>query len=585
MITHNLIQGSPEWLAYRAAHDNASDAPAMMGASSNRTRDQLIAERATGLPREFSQYMQELILDKGHRFEALARPLAEVIIGQELYPVTGSLEGTRLSASFDGLTLLEDVAFEHKRLNQRLRAALSAPGCTGADLPIEYQIQLEQQCAVSGCEQILFMASAWADDDTLVEEMHCWYTPNLALRQAILAGWEQLQLDVAAYVLPEAKAAPVVGRAPEHLPALRIEVTGAVTASNLAEFKATALAAIQGVNRCLATDADFADAEASVKWCAEVEARLGAAKQHALSQTTDIDTLFRTMDDIAAEARRVRLELDKLVKGRKEEIRGEIVAGGVAALREHIGQLNAAMPASYMPQVPADFGGVVKGKRTLDSLRGAVNDELARAKIAASEIANRIHANLKTLQESGLVAHDTAALVLKAPDDLAAVIAQRLAAEQARMDAERERIRQEEQAKAQRELLAQQAQQAQADIAQAAKAGALHPATAGDLANLVSEQHASGLAQQAIQQAATLSSMPAPAKAASAPSDDGARINLGAINEHLQKLKVDAAQLAALGFEPVATVKASKLYRASDLPAIRAALIAHLTSLAELETA
>ena len=78
---------------------------------------------------------------------------------------------------------------------------------------------------------------------------------------------------------------------------------------------------------------------------------------------------------------------------------------------------------------------------------------------------------------------------------------------------------------------------------------------------------------------------PAPTRAASAPSDDGARINLGAINEHLQKLKVDAAQLAALGFEPVATVKASKLYRASDLPAIRAALIAHLTSLAELETA
>ena len=36
-----------------------------------------------------------------------------------------------------------------------------------------------------------------------------------------------------------------------------------------------------------------------------------------------------------AEARRTRLELDKLVKARKEEIRGETVAGGIAALREH----------------------------------------------------------------------------------------------------------------------------------------------------------------------------------------------------------------------------------------------------------
>ena len=78
---------------------------------------------------------------------------------------------------------------------------------------------------------------------------------------------------------------------------------------------------------------------------------------------------------------------------------------------------------------------------------------------------------------------------------------------------------------------------------------------------------------------------PAPTRAASAPSDDGARINLSAINERLQKLKVDAAQLASLGFEPVATVKASKLYRTSDLQAIRAALIAHLESLQELQAA
>ena len=138
---------------------------------------------------------------------------------------------------------------------------------------------------------------------------------------------------------------------------------------------------------------------------------------------------------------------------------------------------------------------------------------------------------------------------------------------------------------AQRELLAQQAQQAQADSAQAAKAGALHPATAGDLANLVSEQHASGLAQQAIQQAATLSSMPAPAKAASAPSDNGACINLSAINEHLAPIKLDAAGLAALGFEQVATVKGAKMYRASDMMVIRAALIEHLVNLPELETA
>ena len=76
MITQNLIQGSPEWLAYRPSHDNASDAPAMMGCSSYKTRDQLIAELATGITPEVDPATQRLY-DSGHRFEKLARPLAD----------------------------------------------------------------------------------------------------------------------------------------------------------------------------------------------------------------------------------------------------------------------------------------------------------------------------------------------------------------------------------------------------------------------------------------------------------------------------------------------------------------------------
>ena len=49
MKTHDLIQGSPEWLAYRAQHFNASDAPAMMGCSPYKTRAQLLAEMHTGI--------------------------------------------------------------------------------------------------------------------------------------------------------------------------------------------------------------------------------------------------------------------------------------------------------------------------------------------------------------------------------------------------------------------------------------------------------------------------------------------------------------------------------------------------------
>lgn len=47
-----------------------------------------------------------------------------------------------------------------------------------------------------------------------------------------------------------------------------------------------------------------------------------------------------------------------------------------------------------------------------------MNDELARAKIEASNIATASTSIANTLKISGLVVPDTAALVLKAPDDL-----------------------------------------------------------------------------------------------------------------------------------------------------------------------
>lgn len=451
MKTHSLIQGSAEWLHYRSSHFNASEAPAMMGCSAYKTRNQLLHEMHTGLSVEVDAATQRRF-DDGHRFEALARPLAEDIIGTELYPVTGS-EG-RLSASFDGLTMDEAICFEHKSLNDELRSVM-VDGSTGANLALMYRVQMEQQLMISGAEECLFMASKW-QGETLIEERHTWYAPDAELRAAILQGWTQFAIDLSAYV-PPAEAAPVaVGRAPETLPALRIEVTGMVTASNLTDFKDHALTVFGGINRELSTDAQFADAEKTVKWCADVEDRLAAAKQHALSQTESIDALFRTIDDISAEARKVRLELDKLVKARKEAIRGELVFGGIAALSQHVVALNTRLGKPYMPAVHADFAGAIKGKRTVDSLRDAVDTELARAKIENSAIADKIQINLSTLRELA-TAHsflfaDASIIVLKAPDDLTMLVKSRIAehveAEAAKEEATRERIRSEEQAKA-----------------------------------------------------------------------------------------------------------------------------------------
>ena len=539
----NLHQGSPEWHAHRANHFNASDAPAMMGCSAYKTRNQLLHEMHTGLSAEVDAATQRRF-DDGHRFEALARPLAEEIIGAELYPVTGS-EG-KLSASFDGLTMDEAICFEHKTLNDELRSVITEVR-VGARLALMYRIQMEQQLMISGADKCLFMASKW-QGETLVEERHTWYTPDAELRAAILQGWTQFAIDLAAYV-PTESAAPVAsGRAPETLPALRIEVTGMVTASNLTDFKDHALTVFGGINRDLSTDAQFADAEKTVKWCADVEERLAAAKQHALSQTESIDALFRTIDDISAEARKVRLELDKLVKARKEAIRGELVAGGIAALNEHVAALNTRLGKPYMPAVHADFAGAIKGKRTVDSLRDAVDTELARVKIENSTIADKIQINLGTLRELA-TAHaflfaDASIIVLKAPDDLTMLvksrIAEHVAAEAAKEEATRERIRAEEQAKA--------AAPVAAPVANVVPLPILTP-----------------------QQAATrILAARLPDVQKTPPT-----LKLGQIGERLG-FALTGDFLKALGFEPAARDKSALLFNESDFPFICEALVSHI---------
>jgi putative phage-type endonuclease len=577
MKTQNLLQGSPQWLAYRAQHFNASDAPAMMGASAYKTRTQLLHEMHTGMTPDVDAATQRLF-DDGHRFEALARPLAEQIIEADLYPVTGS-EG-RLSASFDGLTMDDATIFEHKTLNSELRAAFDmidtiAPEYRtlvgAAELPLMYRIQMEQQLMVSGAERCLFMASSWNGDE-LVEERHAWYYPDQELRNAILQGWTQFAIDLENYT-PVATEAKPVGRTPETLPALHIEVTGMVTASNLAEYKAHALAVFAGINRDLVTDQDFASAESTVKWCGDIETRLAAAKQHALSQTASIDQLFKAIDDISAEARATRLELDKLVKNRKDSIRAEIVADGRNAMSDHIAALNKRIGRALMPGVPVDFAGAIKGKRTLESMRDAVATELARTKISANETADKITLNLRAINEQpdfGFLFSDVATLVLKEPEFVAMVIKNRIADHQAkeaaRLAAETARIAEQERVKAE----AAATERANVEIAAATAAA---------------QADAAGAIAKAAQVAPVVQPMPPgivpivtvtrEQLAEIYPPQTGEMIKLGQICTRLG-FTLTADFVASLGFLPAATDKSAKLYRESDFPRICQALVMHI---------
>ena len=441
MKIHNVAQGSEAWHALRANYFTASEAPAMMGASKQMKRTELLHAKKTGLDRDVSWWVQKNLFDKGHEAEALARPILEGRIGEDLFPVVGT-EGDLL-ASLDGCTILGDVLFEHKMWNEQLAADVRA-----GTLDPHYYWQLEQQLLVSGAEKVIFVCSDGTEENFVSME----YAPVPGRAATLVAGWKQFQADLQdftpAEVVPEA-----VGKTPESLPALRIEVTGMVTASNLEQFKAHSLAVFGSINTELETDQHFADAEKAVKWCGDVEERLEAAKQHALSQTESIDALFRTIDEISAEARAKRLMLDKLVKARKLSIREDIVMDAAKALQIHIDQINASLGGkARMPAVPADFAGAIKGKKTISSLRDSADSELARAKITASQIGDSIRSNLASLDELAadymFLFNDVQQLVMKANDDLVALIKVRISehqkTEEQKAEAQREQIRQQE---------------------------------------------------------------------------------------------------------------------------------------------
>ncbi|MBF8177838.1 YqaJ viral recombinase family protein [Herminiimonas contaminans] len=444
-MTHNLVQGSPEWQEFRLTHFGASEAAAMLGLSKKVKRNELLHMKHTGNAKEFSEWVQTNILDHGHVVEAQARPLVESMIGEDLYPVTCSLG--LLSASCDGLTMSDEIAFEHKQWNTA-HAALVAAG----ELPEEHMPQCQQIMLVTGAEKVVFVMSDGTADSFVSMEV----LPDQAWFDRIVAGWKQFEIDLADYVPAEVVFAPVATPT-LGLPALTIHVEGSIALkSNLTLFGEKLQAFVENIDKEPTDDQGFADAENAVKTLQKAEDALSAAEDSALAQTASIDEMRRMVEMYRNLARDTRLAMEKVVKSQKEKVRAAILQGGKDKFADHVTSLNKRIGWDYMPFIAADFAGAMKGKKTIASLRDAVDTELARVKIEANAIADKIQINIATLQTEGenhkFLFADVAQIVLKDKDDLLALVKMRIAAhdaaEEQRKATEREKIRVEEEAKA-----------------------------------------------------------------------------------------------------------------------------------------
>lgn len=572
--THDVKQGTGPWLRLREGYNTASEAPAALGVSRYVTRADLLRRKHTGITPEPDAATLGRF-EAGHAAEARARPLAEQEAGDDLFPVTMTVEadGVPLLASLDGLTMDDAIAWETKLWNEDLAAAVRA-----GDLPEHYTVQMDQELLVSGASRCLFTCT----DGTPERYVSCWYEADPAKFAALLDGWRRFSADLAAYV-PQAAAEPApVGQAPETLPALRIEITGAVTASNLAEFKASALGAIRAVNRDLQTDQHFADAEQAVKWCADVEHRLAAAKDHALSQTATIDALFKTIDDISSEARRVRLDLDKLVTRRKGELKDAEVARARDALSMHVLAVNAEISPARLQHV-AELGAAIKGLKTLDSVRAKLDAAVAAEKVRLDTRAREIRENLTHCRAAGAgleyLFADVATLVHKPADEFRTLVVARIdthRAAEARKEAERQaaeaaRIAAAEQ-RARDEAAAAERQRLEADARAAEQARQ-------------DEQDREDARRRALDLERQAATVPAPIKMQivppSAPSQpEPATLNLGAICARLG-FTVSAHFVGdVLGIQPAATDKRASLYTERQFGLICERIAAHVRTLA-----
>ncbi len=573
MIELQLTQGSAEWLAARRKYLTASEAPAMMGVSSYMTRGELLRQKATGIVPAHDAATQARF-NAGHEAEEKCRPLAEEIIGEELYPIVAASDCGKYLASSDGATMLADTGWEHKLLNASLAEAVA-----GSVVPDSHKWQLVHQCLVFGFKRILFSVS----DGTKENHFYCWFEPTQDDIQRLIAGWHQFEKDLADYKPSEVIDAPKADAIPD-LPTLFVHAQGAITAHNMDEF-GSALTRRLAETRAivLVTDQDFSNAKEAAKKFRETAQKIALAKKEMLEKTKTIGEAVQKMDAWAEDLNKTALQLEKDVKREDQAKKDSMILAAKSAYTDHVSALEAEISPIRLGIAAPDFSEAIKSKRNYSSMQDAVDTMLAGAKIAADSAAKSVREKLAWCKEHaachGHLFPDLQQIISKPLEDFLLIISSRIekakADEAERIEAERQRIRAEEEARARR--IAQEEQDKARREAERAEAEARRQAEDAEAAER-KRAEAAACAIQAEEKPADTASKPFAAEAPAiteAPAveiDDQRRIKLGEIGERLG-FAVTAAFLSDLGFDPVATEKSAKLYRFADFRPICAKII------------
>ena len=441
----SLIPGSPEWIKSRSS----SKAPAMMGDSLYQTRSQLLHQMATGITKDVDAATQARF-DNGHRTEKLSRALAAEIIGDDLAPISAASDDDYLSANFDGITFLSNIGYEHKDWNEKLAASVR-----NGVVPSSHAWQLDQQIYVGDLEYVLFVVS----DGTKERFVSHKYYPNQTRIDMLLAGWKDFDTDLAAYVPPE--VVPEVIAAPiKDLPAITYKMDGMHLSTNLRnDVKPAILALVEQSKRKLETDQDFADLDALCKKFKQAEEQCALVQSQAVGEIKDVDAFCRDLKELSEIMRQARISGEKAVTSEKEARKLKILSKAKADYVAHVVALEIEIKPILLfkgPMDMPDFAGAMKGLKKLSAMQEAVENALRDGKMLADSAAKDVRAKLAWCKEHaagyGALFPDLQALMQKAMEDFMLIITSRIEAQkkadEAKLEAERQRIQSEEEAKA-----------------------------------------------------------------------------------------------------------------------------------------
>ena len=368
---------------------------------------------------------------------------------EEVYPatITNEVEGLKLLASMDGLTMIGDRGWECKMWNAEFAEMVS-----NGIVPDTHWPQLEHQTIVSGVEKILFTVT----DGTEEKREQVWYESQPERRKQVLNGWKQFKEDLEAYV-PTEKVEKVEAEPVRDLPAINYKMNGLALESNLEAYKQAATDLVALSEKALESDQDFADAEARQKVFTKAEKDIKDACDRVMGEIDSIDTFVKDMRFISEQIRQARLAEGKQIKARKEELRKEILDKANNSINGALLEAERKVEAR-LPALDVDVFGAMKGKRTIESIQDAADTEVAQSKIQITEFVEVAQANMLVIadnREFDFLFNDWAQIAFKPTEDFKTLVTARVATYQAEQkakeEAERERIRQEEVAKLQRE--------------------------------------------------------------------------------------------------------------------------------------